>query len=505
MRSVETRIALIAALSAITGWLLVYSQTIAFTWDEGFHLLAAQLIDAGKRPYLDFCFPQTPLNAWFTALCLRVIGHSWRTAHAAEALLTAGAVALAAGYVARRFEPRAAAGIVAALLFGLNAAVVEFGTLGQAYGLCLFLLVASFRLAVSAAQRDERWRAALAGACAGGAACSSLLTAAALPVLFVWIGRRRRAAFLAGAVPAFLPVAWLFLLDPARTWFNIAGFQLFYRRATWQGPADNDLGVLTAWLTSPQALLLGGLALAGFAWRRKSDIALCGWLALGIGAELCLGHPTFTRYFLLVVPFLAIAAAAGFAELCRRLDWSPSGFRPAAAVSVLVLLGLGRALHDRGDVYRWSDLEAAARRVDQIAPAGSAFWTHEHIYFLARRMPPEGLEFSYAASVNLPDDLAARYHIARERDLGRRARAGEFAAVALCEEDELLDQLGIPPLFRHAEENEGWQFFWDPAGVHAIERTTPPSTRRAAPLTAEASGLHTNATMDATSAGVAKR
>ena len=54
----------LSALAALLfAGLLLYSQTLAFAWDEGFHLLAAQLIKAGKRPYLDFCFPQTPLNA----------------------------------------------------------------------------------------------------------------------------------------------------------------------------------------------------------------------------------------------------------------------------------------------------------------------------------------------------------------------------------------------------------------------------------------------------------
>src|SRR5580658_9800125 len=41
--------------------------------------------------------------------------------------------------------------------------------------------------------------------------------------------------------------------------------------------------------------------------------------------------------------------------------------------------------------------------------------------------------------------------------------------------------------------------------IHTIERTTPPSTRNAAPFVAEESGLHTKVTSAATSAGVAKR
>ena len=62
--------------------LIIYSQIAAFTWDEGFHVLAAQLIAEGQRPWVGFVFPQTPLNAMFTALVMRVAGESWRVTHA---------------------------------------------------------------------------------------------------------------------------------------------------------------------------------------------------------------------------------------------------------------------------------------------------------------------------------------------------------------------------------------------------------------------------------------
>jgi len=44
-----------------------------------------------------------------------------------------------------------------------------------------------------------------------------------------------------------------------------------------------------------------------------------------------------------------------------------------------------------------------------------------------------------------------------------------------------------------------------PLTGHTIDRTTPPSTRKAAPFVAEESGLHTNVTSAATSSGFAKR
>jgi hypothetical protein len=71
-RSFFLRCGVVAVLA--TG-LLVYSQTQALAWDEGYHLLAAQLIKAGKRPYLDFCFLQTPSERLLDANLRRELKH----------------------------------------------------------------------------------------------------------------------------------------------------------------------------------------------------------------------------------------------------------------------------------------------------------------------------------------------------------------------------------------------------------------------------------------------
>src|SRR6516162_6452856 len=92
-------IVLAGVLAGIAILLLAYSQTVAFAWDAGFHLLAAQMINGGKRPYLDFCFPQTTLNTWWTALWMHLLGQSWQVAQALAALALIGAVALASSFV----------------------------------------------------------------------------------------------------------------------------------------------------------------------------------------------------------------------------------------------------------------------------------------------------------------------------------------------------------------------------------------------------------------------
>src|SRR5262245_66535761 len=96
-------LAVCAVAAAIACGLLIYAETMAFYWDEGFHVLAAQLIGRGSRPYLDFFFPQPPLNAYWNAALMSIFGESWRVVHAAAAIATGTAVLLAADFVYRTF------------------------------------------------------------------------------------------------------------------------------------------------------------------------------------------------------------------------------------------------------------------------------------------------------------------------------------------------------------------------------------------------------------------
>src|SRR5580765_2365196 len=86
-------------VSLVAAGLLLYSQTKAFAWDEGWHLLAAQNILRGKQVYLDFCYPQTPLNAYWNAGWMRLLGDNWRVPHAFAALFTIAAVVLTARFI----------------------------------------------------------------------------------------------------------------------------------------------------------------------------------------------------------------------------------------------------------------------------------------------------------------------------------------------------------------------------------------------------------------------
>ncbi|MBZ5580791.1 MAG: hypothetical protein LAQ30_01060 [Acidobacteriia bacterium] len=468
--------------AAIAAALLVSAQTTAFTWDEGFHLLAAQLITTGREPYLDFCFPQTPLTVYWNAAWMLLFGDTWRTAHALSALLTATAVLLAADYVLRRIPaPRwaLAGAAAAALFFGLNDAVFEFGTLGQAYGMCLIGTVAAFRCAVAAVDRKPWAAAAGAGFFTGVAMASSLLTAAAPPVLLLWMVLRNRAgsrwakaaAFAAGAAIPFAPVFRLLLKGPRQTLFNVIQYQLHHRVANWPDATQHDWEIFTSWVNSGPALLLGILALAGLYWARtgkewndgrRSELYLCGWLAAALGFEAATAHPTFARYFLLTVPFLAILAGVGFCGLATRLAPAVRPLWPGLALGALLCLGWGRGIYDRRDVYTWADLVKVAQKVREATPPGAALWAEEPIYFLLRRTPPPGMEFAYSHTVEgLTPQQERELHIITRAEIKRQVEAGAYHTVETCDPDtEFMASLGLEKLYRHKVELVGCAVYW---------------------------------------------
>ncbi len=462
-----------------TAALVVYSQTMGFVWDEGFHILTAQLIAHGRMPYIDFCFPQPPLNAYWNAAWLAFFNQSWRATHVVAALETAAAVFLITDFVFSRFPVgpwRFPCALVAAFFTGFSTIVVQFATVAQAYGVGLLLLVAAFRVVVAAASRKNSLLVFAAGLLAGSAAGCTLLTAPAAPVLLAWIwiynrdgNRRAKAgAFVAGAIIPFAPVFWLFSKAPRQVFFNIVQYQAMFRRVNWTGATPHDVDVLSAWLADSQSLLLGLLAIAGVwfvakksNWERvtRSEYYLCAWLSLALILYISIAHPTFTRYFIFAIPFLAVLACAGVYFVGSRLTDAARPLLPAGLVIGLVTLALARSLFDDRDSVTWYDYQDIARRVDQVTPPNGRLYADELVYFLTRRTPPPGMEFSYAHKLQLSPPQEKLYHIVSESELTKQVKAGQFDTVQSCNDDR-IDDMNLPNLFPHKTDVGDCSIFW---------------------------------------------
>ncbi len=468
------------AIAGITALLVLYSQTRAFAWDEGFHVLAAQSILHGKRPYLDFCFSQTPLNAYWNALLLRIFGESWRPLHAVAAICTGAAVWLMAAFVRDRFPVvtwRLAGAVTTAFLIGGNIAVVRFGGLAQAYGICLLAISTAFRFSVIAVRRRGVAVSALAGLACGIAAGCSLLTAPVIPILFVWMLRYNRngsraaksSAFIGGVIFALLPVLWLFVQGPRQVYFGIVEYNSSYRLLNWPGATEHNLEVYAAWIDSGPVLLLILLAIAGWLfvhfrsnWEPalKAEFALCAWLAAGLAAYLSYGKPTFERYYLFTVPFLAVLAVAGLYAIGTQLYKPGRPWMPALVLFVLAAFGLAKDLIEVRNDIDWPDLEKVARAVREITPPQETLYADEAIYFLTRHAPPSGLEMDDSHKFSFTPNREALLHVISAAELRAQVKAGKFDVTQTCEDDEYIADHGFANVYARSTKADFCTIFW---------------------------------------------
>ena len=276
------------------------------------------------------------------------------------------------------------------------------------------------------------------------------------------------AAFAAGIAVPFGPVFWLFARGPQQTWFNLFRYHVFFRKLYWPETTQHDLEILTQWIDNGQALLLGLLALSGLwyvvrksAWKQtlKAEFYLCAWLALAISAEVGRAHPTFARYFLLTTPFLAILAVAGLFTVSRAFE-ANRPLWPVLVVSVLFVLGLGKALYERQGMDNWGTYQRLAAKVEQVTAPNVPIFAVEAIYFLTHRKPPSGYELSYTHLVNLPPAEAAMMHILNKAEVKKQVQSGMFATAFSCD-DEQIDELGLKTLYKQHAELEECSVFWD--------------------------------------------
>jgi hypothetical protein len=478
----------------LTALLIVYARTKAFAWDEGFHLVTAQLIKAGKRPYIDWVFSQPPLNAYWNALWMRIFGESWRVVHTVAALSTAAAVFLIARLTLARFPVplwRLPLSILTAILVGTNVVVVQFGTVGQAYGLALLAITAAFAVNILSPERKQWMIPFAAGVLAGVGACSTLLTAPVGPVLLIWMllydrtGSRwsKLVAFVAGEAIPFLPVAWLFALGPRQTFFGIIQYNLLYRQVQWPGAIRHDLEIMAGLIDFPQGIVLCLLALAGLlfvhfrsGWDRQSrgEFYLCAGLAIALTINISSAHPTFARYYLFTAPFLSYLAAAGLywvgTQLRGQSEEIPRPWLPVILVSLLVSLSLAKALYDSRDDYDWTDLEALAAQVEKVTPPGKTLYANEQIYFLLHRTPPSGHELHDSHKLEFPPERAALLHVIPQSVIDKQIQAGQFDTIASCQDEDWNDARHLGDLYAMEADAGECAVYWGWKGRSALLR-----------------------------------
>jgi hypothetical protein len=227
---------------------------------------------------------------------------------------------------------------------------------------------------------------------------------------------------------------------------------------------------MASWIDCSQALLLGLLGAGGLLFiafrsewdrRRRGEFYLCAWLASALGAHISIAHPTFQRYYLLLVPFLGILASVGLYWIASLLYAPDRPFRPVLALTVLLALGLAKWLYEERDDFSWRDVEALASKVDQVTPPQGLLLADEYVYFVTRRPPPSGMELEDSHKLEFSAAMAERLHIVPGTELTRRIKAGVFHTVQTCEDEETIEELGLERLYAQKAALGDCTVFWD--------------------------------------------
>lgn len=320
------------AFAAAGAFLLIAACALPWltpNFDEGVYIAQARLLWAGKLPYRDFFYHQTPLYlvlvAPFSAL------GSWSLIGVRSVSLLSSAVGglLLHRIVASRFGGRAA--LLAQALFYL-APLAQYGLLALPNGPMVTCTVFAFFLLL------ERNRALAAGAVAAVAVfIKPLAAASALALVATALSRGRRTVLLVTTGGVLGGTALMLLTESlsgggfsdvlalqlgrygARGGFDVmAGLSEFAiameaRGAT--GPIEWSLAehrdAFLGWGPLNGNLWLLGLALLSPLFRDRDPFRVaCGaWLILPILFNLLVWEPAWDHYFLQYVPPLACAAA----------------------------------------------------------------------------------------------------------------------------------------------------------------------------------------------------
>jgi hypothetical protein len=94
-------------------------------------------------------------------------------------------------------------------------------------------------------------------------------------------------------------------------------------------------------------------------------------------------------------------------------------------------------------------------------PPNGSLLADEPFYVLMRYKPAEGMEHADSHKLDLPAAQAASLHVVPGKQLDRRVKAQEFDTVVVCDDDDRIDALGLPGLYKQKADIFDCTIFWD--------------------------------------------
>jgi hypothetical protein len=359
IEAISPRIALLGLLAvlALTAAVRLTVLDMPLDRDEGEYAYGAQRLLAGKLPYVDFYSMKLPGMYLLYAFIFQIAGQSLRAIHGTLLLASLASISLIFFIGRRWFNPLA--GLAAASTFAaLSLTHKVEGTSAQTEPFIMLLVLSALGLAPSPITSVKPWRWLIIGLLCGAAILikqqAAFFALGALATCAIAIFRsdsttRRRAGWglAALALGIVLPYAALVAFYWQQgAWDEFQRWTITYARQYGTlrplGDGLTDLFRQLWGLTRQGLLIIWALAAIGLiaAMRDNSPNsrrAELGGLTLASFLALSTGLYFRPHYFVLLLPAVALAAAAG---LVTTLDWlrSPSQRWWSRALIAIVLV-----------------------------------------------------------------------------------------------------------------------------------------------------------------------
>jgi hypothetical protein len=304
--------------------------------DEGFYAVAARAVYQGELPYRDFGYTQMPLLPYVNGLVLHFTGSGLFAQRVLNGLWGALALALAAGWVARRVSGAAAVLLVA--VFALSAPWMHFVHLGKTYAFTgLVVVLAAWVWLEGPAGRKKSALLGLLGVIGVGCRLPAAPFFAVLWLASLADGPRptlallRDAGLLLLAAVAALLLPFYLAAPEASVFWTLDFHRLSVPEKTWR-LSWQAIATLapTLWAAS---LAAGGVVLFQRPTGLRRALVLGGAALLTLAANL-LPQGVYEEYG---VPFLLPLAMSLAAILGRALAAQPTAWRDGCAAAAIAL------------------------------------------------------------------------------------------------------------------------------------------------------------------------
>jgi hypothetical protein len=117
-----------------------------------------------------------------------------------------------------------------------------------------------------------------------------------------------------------------------------------------------------------------------------------------------------------------------------------------------------QALH-AGD---WLEMERVATQANLVTPPGASIYSnHDAVYFAARRVPPPGMEHSFARERQVPPEAALLLHFTPQEEFNRRLAQGRYATAVLASGSDEARALPLTSIYLQQRTIGDYTIFWD--------------------------------------------